>query len=303
MDNNELKKQAFDKDFKLLIKQLQEVIQVRYGTTIEIGDIRPELYNINRYSNIYNTMDPDEHYQYFEEIYNKNRDLILNGYDNDKWIKTTNLVVQFGSGNPELIKKCKDIKIPLSRIYLISKELQEKAEKILEGLDDKFTEETGGKDLVRPNIIILHTMRIFYYLVDDKDKITIGKIVTKYENELGVKNKTVSENNLISVENNPTSNIGENGLKALFGTAKNLMKKIGINPPEGVEEPTEDELANVVNNMFNNKATQSVIQNMFSSMSDTTDFSSAIKSMLEKGGDPEILKNIEKNAKFTDKKE
>lgn len=303
MDNNELKKQAFDKDFKLLIKQLQEVIQVRYGTTIEIGDIRPELYNINRYSNIYNTMDPDEHYQYFEEIYNKNRDLILNGYDNDKWIKTTNLVVQFGSGNPELIKKCKDIKIPLSRIYLISKELQEKAEKILEGLDDKFTEETGGKDLVRPNIIILHTMRIFYYLVDDKDKITIGKIVTKYENELGVKNKTVSENNLISVENNPTSNIGENGLKALFGTAKNLMKKIGINPPEGVEEPTEDELANVVNNMFNNKATQSVIQNMFSSMSDTTDFSSAIKSMLEKGGDPEILKNIEKNANFTDKKE
>src|SRR3989338_4112537 len=160
----EFKKLMFDREFRSLVKQAQETIQARYGMTMELGDARPELTCLNRYINIYNNMVPEEHYCYFETLYNRNRSAILNCVKDDRWIRTGRLLIQFGEGMKGMERKCELIRIMLSDIFLIACDLQDSAIKSLDVIDEAFAQAAGGKDLIRPQILLLHLTRIFYHL-------------------------------------------------------------------------------------------------------------------------------------------
>lgn len=287
----ELKKTAFDREFRLFVKQSQETIQARYGMSIELGETRPELVCLNRYLSIYNGMAPHEHYGYFETLFNRNRKEILNCLKDDRWIRTGRLVIQFGDGVKGMADKCKQIRIMLSDIFLIACDLQALAEKALDGIDEQFAHAAGGKDLIRPNILLLHLMRIFYHLNDGPDKEALGAIVTQLESDLGVTKKTVDETPV-----NP--GVG-GGLSSLFTMATSMMERMGIKPPANMKPPTEAEINNVINSVFNNDNTQNAIQSMFSSLQGCADFPSAVQNVVKNVTDPATMGAIQESVMKT----
>lgn len=290
----EFKKQSFDKEFRSLVKQALETINARFSAAIQLGETRAELVCLNRYLAIYNNMDPQEHYRYFETIYNRKRSDILRCLEDDRWIRTGNLVVQFGEGirsTKEIEEKRKQVRIMLSDIYLMACDLQAQAEKGLDGIDEKFRQDAGGKDLIRPNILLLHLIRIFYYLNDGDDKVQLGKIVTQMEDDLGVAKKTVEADE--SKPAAPAIPIQTGGLSGLFSMATNMMERMGYKPPPGMKPPSESEISNVISTVFNNETTQTAIQGMFSSLQGCTDFSSAIQEVVKNVTDPKTMDAIQ----------
>lgn len=243
-------------------------------------------------------MGPDEHYVYFENIYNRRRREILNSHQDDRWLRKDRIVIQFGDGIKGMEEKTKQIRIMLSDIFLIACELQASAEKSLDGIDEQFSQGAGGKDLIRPNILLLHLMRIFYHLNDSQDKKQLGIIVTQLEKDLGVANKTVgsepwnSKQSQNTQESNKQNNNG-GGLSGLFNLATNMMEKMGYTPPNGMKAPTEDEISSVINTVFNNETTQNAIQGMFKSLQGCQDFGSAIQTVVQNVADPKIMEEIQ----------
>lgn len=298
----EFKSKSFDKELRALIKQSQDTIESRYGVSIELGDIRPELACLNFYLTVYNSMKPQEHYCYFETLYNRNRHDILNCLKDDRWIRTGRLVVQFGEGIKGIEEKCRPMRIMLSDIFLIACDLQDAAKKSLDGLAEELTESVGGKDLIRPNILLLHLTRIFYHLTDGDDKKALGEIVTHIETELGSPAKTVGSEPWIT----PSLSGGTSGeqapsggLSGLFTMATNMMEKMGYKPPAGMKPPTETEISTVLNTVFNNDTTQNAIQGMFTSLQGCQDFGSAVNTVVQKVTDPETMNAIHDSVTHT----
>lgn len=282
----EIKKTLFDREFRAFVKQAQETIINRYGMSIELGNIRPELVCLNKYLNVYNSMDPSEHFCYFEMLYKRKRDEILNCLKDDSWIRRGNIIIQFGEGikgSKKIEEKLKQVRIMVSDIFKIAYELQKQAEKSLDGIDEKFAQDVIGKDLIRPNILLLHLMRIFYYLTEGSDKEQIGLIVTQLEADLGVTKRTV--------ENKEVQPSG--GLSSLFTLATSMMEKMGYKPPQNMKPPTESEISAVINTVFNNESTQNAIQNMLSSLQGCQDFSVAIREVVKNVTDSKTIEAIQ----------
>ena len=298
----EFKKAAFDREFKAFAKQAQETISARYGMSIEFGNVRPESVCLNRYLSIYNNTDPQEHYRYFETLYNRKRSEILNCLKDDRWIRTGNIVIQFGDGmksSKEYEERRKQIRIMISDIFLIACDLQEQAEKSFDGLDEKFIQAAGGKDLIRTNILLLHLMRIFYHLNDGADKDQLGVIVSQLEDDLGVPRKTVGEEPWKMAAQASTLPAATGGLSGLFTMATSLMERMGYKPPPGMKPPTEAEISNVIGTVFNNETTQNAIQGMFSSLQGCQDFGSAVQAVVKNVTDPETMGAIQASVEQT----
>lgn len=289
------KEEAFNKEFLSLIKQSKETILARYKLSIELGEERAELICLDKYYDVYKAMMPHEHYQYFETLYNRKRSEILNCLKDDRWIRTSNIVIQFGEGirtNREMEERRKQHRIMLSDIFLIACDLQASAEKALDGIDESYAQAAGGKDLIRPNIILLHLMRIFYYLNDGADKVALGEIVTQLETDLGIQKKTVSLD--FTKVSTPSINAATTGgLSSLFTMATNMMEKFGVKPPPGMKPPSEDEITNVISSVFNNEGTQNALQGMISSLQNCNDFGSAVQEIVKNATDPKTMEAIQ----------
>ena len=287
-DIAEKKKTLFDREVRLLIQQADETLRVRFGTSIELGKIPDELSSLTRYFGIYSKMSPDEHYQYFESVFNQKRREILNTLKDDRWLRTGRIRIQFGQGNKKVEEK--KIMIMLSDIFLVACEIQEQAEKSLEGIAEEHASGAAGKDIIRPNILLLHLMRIFYHLNDGPDKKAVGDIVTQLETDLGVKNKTVGAS---SAPPPATQGVTGGGLGGLFNIATNMMSKMGFQPPANMTPPSEGEISNVIETVFNNPTTQNAIQGMFSSLQNCTNFGDAVNTVVQNVTDPQTMEAIQ----------
>lgn len=303
------KRSAFDQEVQALIKQAQDTIVSKYPDEV-VRQLKPpsELVSLNRYNTIYSSMDPVEHYKYFETIYNRKRIDILQclkgdaskgeRYLDDRWIRTSNLVVQFGEGvkapSREIEEKRKLVRLMLSDIYLIAADLQRQAEEAMSELSD-ISPNVDGKDLIRTNILMLHLMRIFYHLNDGNDKKIIGDIVTFLETELGVTKRTVGTPTVVATA--VASALGSapttGGLSSLFTMATNMMEQFGLKPPAGLKPPTEQEITNVMTNVFSNEATQNALKSVITGLNGTQDFGSAIQKAVASVTDPATLAAIQ----------
>lgn len=299
-DDNKTKtrNESIDKEIKALIKQSEDTIKSKYGPNSN----RIELECLNRYSSVYKNTDPQEHFEYFQNIYKKKRLEILDTIKDDKWIRLGNINVQFGEGtkvSSEMENKRKKIKIMLSDIYKIALDLQSIAEKTLDGIDDQMANESVGKDLIRPNILLLHLTRIFYFLNDDLDKDKLGEIVTHLETVLCVTKRTVIPDSMKIVDQTVNSPGMSNGLTSLFTMATSMMEKMGYKPPPGMKPPSDGEISQVINTVFGNETTQNVIHGMFSSLKDRNDFGTAVQEIIKNVTDPKTLESIQDSVKQT----
>lgn len=283
----EHKKNSFDKEFRSLMIQSRETVDSKYGIAASIGGPPEEIYTLERYSSVYENTKPEDHYRYFESLYNSKRRDILRTLEDDKWIRNGNIRIQFGDGikaTPEIEEKRKNIRIMLSSIFRIACDIKERTTKSLDGVDESLAQGVGGKDLIRPNIILLHLMRIFYHINETEDKKIIGDVVTKLENELGVTKKTVGAE--------PVGPISSAGLGGIFAAATSMMQKLGINPPAGAKMPTDSDLTEAVNSVFSNEDTQKTITQMISSLNGATDFNSIVQKMMQTASDPKTMETI-----------
>lgn len=286
------KSSSFNRELRLLIQQCEDTIRSRYGVSIEMGEVRAELTCLTKFSNMYAKMQPEEFYQYFENIFNRKRVEILNTVKDDRWIRTGRISVQIGEGGrKELADKLKQHRIMLSDIFLIACDLQEQSEKALDGLDEQFTQGAGGKDLIRPNILLLHTMRIFYHLAEGEDKKALGVIVTQLESDMSMKNRTVGSEPWLKHATPATGGTGT-AFSGIFNMATGLMEKMGYTPPAGMKPPSETEITAVIGNVFNNPTTQNAIQSMFSSLQGCTDFGQAMQTVVGNVTDPVTMEAI-----------
>lgn len=294
------KSESFNRELRLLIQQSDETVRERYHVSIKLGEVRAELVCLNKFLNMYSKMKPEEFYQYFENIFNRKRSEILNTLKDDRWLRTGRVAVQIGEGSrKELAETLKQHRIMLSDIFLIACELQEKAEETLSGLDEEFTQGAGGKNLIRPNILLLHTMRIFYHLADGPDKKALGTIVTQLETDLSLKTRTVG--NEPWLKHAPSTPAGGTGtaFSGIFNMATNLMEKMGYTPPAGMKPPSETEITDVIGKVFNNATTQNAIQNMFTSLQGCQDFGSAMQTVVNNVTDPATMEAIKSSVTET----
>ena len=309
-----VKRSLFDHEVRALIKQAQDTIISKYPDET-IRELKPpvELLSLNRYNTIYSSMDPAEHYRYFETIYNRKRLDILQSlkgeaakgdrHIDDRWLRSGNITIQFGEGikaaSREIEEKRKLVRLMLSDVYLIACDLQRQAEEAMSALAE-INPDVDAKDLIRTNILMLHLMRIFYHLNDGADKKIIGDIVSYLEDELGVSKRTVNANgtatmpdanNVAAQAINATA--GSGGLSSLFTMATSMMEKFGMKPPPGLKPPTEAEITTVMNNVFTNPATQNVLQSVVSGLNGTQDFGAAIQRAVTTVTDPATLAAIQ----------
>ena len=289
----EFKKSSFDLQFKKLLEQLLEIINEKYGTDVGVT----ERTAINKYLVIYNKTRPEEHYPYFENLYNRNRSQVLCTLTNDSWLRRGKQVIQFGDGLV-LTDRMKEKRIPLSSVYNMACELRTSAENIFDGLDSKLT--GNSTDLIRPSIIQLHLMRIFYHLIETEDKVEIGKILTTLETDLQCKTRTVGYEPWRIIPPKPTaSSSSGGGLSKLFPLAISMMEKFGISAPEGMVGPSEEDITNVVTTVFENPGAQNLIQGLVGSLQGCTDLGSAIRSVVNTVGDENSIGIIQDSIKAT----
>lgn len=284
INKKEQKKNLFDKEFRALVRQCQETINSKYGSVMDFGNTRQELVCLNRYLTIYNSMIPEEHYQYFEMLFGRRRSEILNTLQDRNWLRGTKTIIQFGEGlnaGKDLEQKRKQVKIMLSDIFTIAYGLQETAEQSIEELGREFSD--GSKDLIRPSILLLHLMRIFYYLNEGSDKEQLGRIVTQLEDELGVVKKSVAGGEKKSLP------FETSGLSGLVSLATGLMEKMGMKAPEGMKVPSEQQISDAVTGIFTNEGTQSAIQGIFSSLGGSDGIGSVIEKFVKGASDPETM--------------
>ena len=118
---------------------------------------------------------------------------------------------------------------------------------------------------------------------------------------LGVTKKTINgESNKAPSEATSTGGAGGaggagtgGGLSSLFTMATTMMEKMGYKPPPNMKPPSENEISNVINTVFNNETTQTAIQGMFSSLNGCQDFGSAIQEVVKNVTDPKTMEAIQ----------
>ena len=159
--------ELFDREMKSLFTQSLEILNLRYNVSVNLGKPKKDIAYLNRYKSIYTATKPSEHFIYFEKLLENKGNLIVKTLTNDDWLRNGNVIIQFGEGVKGLSEKCKDIKILLSKVYTCALELQESAKKLVSELSDEYAQ---NRDLIRPSIILLHLMRIFYAIATDGEE-------------------------------------------------------------------------------------------------------------------------------------
>lgn len=280
----DIKKINFDNEFRALIKLCKEIINDKFGITIELGTNCPELTCIDNYMIAYNKMDPVEHFRYFESLYGRNRKGVLTCLvDDHSWAQYGKIVVQFGEGlkvtDEKAIERRKTMKVEISAIYLMACELKSQSEKVLSAIDEKFIDGASNNDKFRPEMLLLHVIRIFYILNDGADKQQLLAIVNSMEEKILGAKKTEIPVPTEASNNNPPANLA-GGLSGLFSLATGMMEKMGYKPPADMKAPSEAQISQIVNNVFNNPNTVNAIQGMVSSLNGVQNIGDAVQTVV-----------------------
>lgn len=283
----------FDREFRALVKQCREVITSAHRMALELGNEPVELLYLNNYFNIYGKTQVNEHFDYFRRLYKRKRSSILNSLEDDTWLRT-DVIIQYGEGTKisrEREEQLKRVSILLSDIFVMALDLQEKATKAQEGIDPRFI--TPDEDITRANKILLHLLRIFYFLNEGADRQYLAKLVQTLEKQLGAPS-VINAAPGLSGANLPGTAGTAGGLAGLFNMATAMMEKLGVKlPPNTIKPPNEQDIASVMNKVFNDEHTQSTMKGIIDSLQGSNDLSSALQSIVKNISDPKTLEALQ----------
>jgi len=276
----------FDKEINALFTNSKTIIKAKDATKLKINgpQVNPVMKCLNKYIKAYELSEPDDHKEYFLNIYKKYRVPILKGYKNDSWLRKNSIIIQFGEG---LENVNKEIRIMLSSIYNTACQLRKDAETNLEGLPDEAYE--NCQELIYPDIFMLHLYRLFRESLppDNEDRSKLNNLVTEIEGELGIESESQVQTNAPS------------GFSGMMNLISGLLPKLGIPAPDVSKMPSEQEMSNILNNLLNNPQTQSTISNVFTSLSDCQDLGQLATKLLSGLNDPKLTEVITSTVETT----
>jgi hypothetical protein len=281
----------FNQNFRSLYKILTKIIKARKSDLIELNKAIVELDCLNKYFTIYEKTQPDDHYEYFSNVYNRYRDEILLG--SDTWITSSKkqINIQFGEGIKSLEGKVNNAKIMITSIYNMALELKQNSDDSLKGTNI----ENESEEAFFPIIIRYHLYCIFFYLLEpnDKDVKTLGLIINNFEKSLNMDTRTYIE---------PTNNNSNTGISAIFNMAKGVMSKMGVEVGN-VPAPNEADIMTVFNNVLNNEKTQTMMQGIFSSLKNgnQNDIGGTLNGIVQSISKPESMEILRETVASTSK--
>lgn len=267
----------FDRELRLLFKQCTHAVNLRYGKIIAMGEVRDELEFLKNFIRAYDrTNNPEDFIEYFEQIYNANRRIILQTLVDDEWLAKRDIVVQYGEGITKITKRMKMTRILLSEIFEIALDVRKRAEEIVKGADDAMLQ-TMNDELIIPSTIMLHFMRIMYHINESADKPKLLAIVNTLEKELGA-DKTVD----------PNAPKAAGGVMTMM---RGICENIGWKLPAGAENLKDEQ----VNEMMMKVASNPAIKNFISTLSQPVTDGPAAGMPDIAGGLSNLVKNPEVN--------
>lgn len=287
----------FDREVKHLFTQLNAVFEERDKRTLNL-EVKPDTMRsaLTKYINIYEKTKPEEHHDYFRNLFVKNKVAALAVIKTDDWLKQEGVTVVFGDGTPHAQK---GISVRISYIYRLALENKDKAEIRLKGLPDQASAECY--ELIRNEIILLHLYRIFREIViDADDKAAISSIVSHYERILNMKegdSKATTPS-----PNDPLSALGPNpiqGLSSIFSSMMGSMQNINTNMANGGTGPLPalngdamKDMSTMLNGVLNNPSTQSIVSQIFGGLQGAKDPMSALSGLGQTLNDPKFLEAV-----------
>ena len=259
----------FEQSLDRLFKILQKVLEVREKYVLNLTGSNPTLLCLNKYikayeydSTKYGKEGIKSHINYFEKIYNTHRESVLTGYKNDNWLKNGQIIIQFGEETNGI--GISNVKILLSTIYNEACDIRTRAEEKLVGLSDE--EYQKCQEIIYPEIILLHLYRIFVYILEQKsnstDLIKLRNCLRDLEVELKIPTASAqAAPSTTPVAPTAPSENSLGGLGGLMNMATQFMQKIGMNV-EGIQLPSENDITNVLGNIFNNPQIVQTVGNL-----------------------------------------
>lgn len=276
----------FDKEINALFTNSKTIIKAKDATKLKISgpQVNPVMKCLNKYIKAYELSEPDDHKEYFLNIYKKYRVPILKGYKNDSWLRKNSIIVQFGEG---LENVNKEIRIMLSSIYNTACQLRKDAETNLDGLPDEAYE--NCQELIYPDIFMLHLYRLFRESLphDNEDRPKLNTLVVEIEKELGIESES-------QVQANASS-----GFSGIVNLVSSILPKLGIPELDMSKMPSEGEISSIFNNLLNNPQTQNTISSVLTNLSDCQDLSQMATKLLSGLNDPKLTEVITNTVETT----
>lgn len=287
--------QLFKHEMEALLTQSIEILDNRYGLDKNMGNKNKTTEYLNRYTKIYNNTKPEEHHVYFKKLYKKYKNAIPETLNNDSWLVAGEIEIKFGEYNKLLKDKCDNIKIMISKIYNCAVELQTSALKNTKGLSGEIV--SKNKDLIRPSILLLHLMRIFYSVVSETNKQSLIKIIDTLEKELNVSNKIIPSNPNLLEQFGLGPHLLQNGgetssIAGVFNMITSFCKASGIEVPDDMKPPTDGQLVEALNGVMQNDLAKNLFETVSSSLKSNDKSDNAMKSMIQKIFTPENVEGF-----------
>jgi len=283
VDEEAQKKLFFRKEFVSLTKECRKLVQDKFK---EYGDLSSfhEIKKLDRFIKFSEVMEVPTLYIYFEKFYEKYGDKLLSVLTDDSFLKN-DVVIQFAEFETGPLKeKCKDVKILLSDFYNMALEIQSNAK--MEMYVNKSDENIHN--LIRPNILILHLLRLCYIVSDDLEKTKIARPLTKLEKELGIRNLTHQQESK------------GNGFETLFNNFASIISdSMGIQIPANLKVPPDEELLNKTRMILSNEKAQKLFKSFAENASNKGNLENGLKSVIKNFGyeDPdEFIDILKKNS-------
>lgn len=277
-------------DLAIKIGQIAHKTDLEYGTK-KVEEIL-ELAGPGYFKQILAHPKTDIKYLYsrFEIAFASRRKSIIKGLDDLSWTVHRGYTILYGAANDP---KFKMIQIPIDVIFALAKEnLSVLEDKLAETeIKPELYDDETKYELKHHILLLLHLLRLFFTVSIGADRITLAIMIKNLEDNL---NMVIGERCIpVSANLGTTSEGGlAGGVGQAFGTISNLMRSIGINPPEGVRPPTDAQLSTIISGVFNNPALQQTVQSSMAGLQNSSNTNDVVANIMGNIIKADVLQDI-----------
>ena len=278
----------FNKGVMGLLTLTKTIIKTHATRNLSLShEKNPVLVYLEQYEDVYGKTPAQSHVQYFQMIYDKYRDDILNG--NDSWLRDNKLVIHY-SPDPNVAT---DRRLYLSAIYVTACKIRREIEDSMDGLPDV----NQSKEMLFTDAFLLHLYRTFKYITclegyDMEDYTKVDAKLIAIMGNLGLNpDGTIKDKEKDKEKTKDKDDDKSDPLSALVGTATDVMRKMGMNIPAGAIPKGED-LTGAISQMFNNPQAQNMFGNIFKQFSNSGNIGDVMQNIVRNIGDPKLTQAV-----------
>lgn len=285
----------FHQSMDNLIKLSKDIIEYNSLGDIIVakkGGKNPVLKYLNNYWTDYNLSSEEGNKEDVLTTYHKIKVALLRGYKFDDWLKNAKITIYSGAAEPDDKRK-----IMLTTIYNLACRHRDQTQETLKGLPVESFE--GRIELLFPGKFMLYMYRVFLFALDKEkysdDVSKLEAIVAELEKELNV--PPLSEESIKGKTENK-SEVGSSIVDGFLGIAKDIVTKMGIQVPDGIQLPSNGgDVMKTVSSVFTQPETKDFITDIGETMKESKDFGEAFQKVLSKFQDPKQMEKIKTMAK------